>query len=180
MTLKSNLTLILNTLDYSNVLCLFQDKITPQVKLRSYISGPVSDYTDLNLPAFNKMEMLLSVFYFQNNIILDIINPLRLIPPSQQHGKKWADFMKIDLKELMDVDFVVMLPDWQNSDGAIWEFLNAKILNIPVFDAQLNLLILPPSDIEKLFLKTMVKMSQNDTALIQFINNSKINRKIVE
>lgn len=75
--------------------------------MKVYISGPMTGYPELNFPAFFKMEDVLK----RNG--WEILNPAR--NPKQE---SWSDYMRIDIKMLMDADSILMLKGWENSNGA--------------------------------------------------------------
>lgn len=169
MKLTSNPGLIPDQPACSSLLLYFKDRVQDKNRVKCYLSGPISNYTDLNLPAFEKMEKVLYEYSYPS-LNLCIVNPLKLIPPDQQAGKNWEDFMKIDLRELLPAHFVVMLPNWKDSYGAVWEVLNAKILKIPVFDHELKPIILPLCEINLLINKSIVKILENENELTEFFN----------
>lgn len=51
-------------------------------------------------------------------------------------GWEWADYLKYDLKKLLDCDGVATLDDWIYSAGAQLEVHTAKRVSIPVFSVQ--------------------------------------------
>ena len=66
------------------------------------------------------------------NMGLIVINPVKL-----HEGKlnmDWIDYMKVDIKALVDCDAVYMLPCWTKSRGAIIEFLIAYLLGLIIMN----------------------------------------------
>lgn len=49
-------------------------------------------------------------------------------------GLSWADWMKLDLREMMTCDVVAMLPGWERSKGAKTERWLALVLGMPVWE----------------------------------------------
>lgn len=68
----------------------------------------------------NAAEKVYDLFAGTNSI--SIVNPMKL--PDVQ--KSWADFIIRDLMILKDCDAIVMLPNWENSPGAVVEHDFAK------------------------------------------------------
>ena len=44
------------------------------------------------------------------------INPMKEVP--KQLDFEWIDYIKFDIKILMDCDLIYMLPNWKDSKGA--------------------------------------------------------------
>lgn len=59
-----------------------------------------------------------------------IINPAELQLPE---NASWSDYMKIDIKTLLDCDAIYMLKDWKESEGAKLEHHIADKMNIKIF-----------------------------------------------
>lgn len=59
-----------------------------------------------------------------------VINPLKL---DHDHGKKWIDYMKVCIYELMQADSVFLMPCWGQSKGARTERAIALELSLPIF-----------------------------------------------
>lgn len=56
-----------------------------------------------------------------------VLDPTQL--PIQE---TWEDFMKLTIPMVCEADFIVLLPGWENSRGAIFEVMIANTLNIPI------------------------------------------------
>lgn len=138
--------------------------IGPGAKI--YISGPISGYADLNAPAFEAAEEVLK----KQGLIP--VNPLK-INDTDIHGKGlspkevWCLCMKADVREMMGVDALYMLPNWVKSKGAIKEFLIAKTLKIPVFTPTFELIILTKKDYSELFYNITDVIEENDKILFE-------------
>jgi hypothetical protein len=61
----------------------------------------------------------------------EAINPLELVGDFRT---PWDAAMRICIKALMDCDAVVLLPDWANSKGAMFEHEIAQTLEMPIFN----------------------------------------------
>lgn len=92
-----------------------------------YLSGKISGLPDLNSPKFQKAEDRWKGWG------CEVINPLKLLP--QDPIRKWEEYMRNDIKYLVEADKVAVLDDWQQSRGAVIEVRLAFDLNIPVVDA---------------------------------------------
>lgn len=78
---------------------------------------------DYNFPEFNRVAALLRQSeYF-------VFNPA-------EHGcdpeYSWADYMRMNIADLVKADLVATLPNWKNSKGARLEVHIAKELDMPV------------------------------------------------
>ena len=80
-----------------------------------YIAGPISGIKDLNRPLFNKVAAELAE---HGHIVLN--------PAALPDGLTQSQYMQICLPMVVVADELVMLPDWEGSEGAYIEFLLAK------------------------------------------------------
>lgn len=76
---------------------------------RVYVSGPMTGMPELNHPAFNKAAAQLRA---QG---IAVFNPAEL---PKNNSWSWCDYMRADLKALMDCTEILMLPGWEKSKGA--------------------------------------------------------------
>jgi hypothetical protein len=90
-----------------------------------YISGPMTGIVDHNFPAFNAAEASLREMGFTN-----IINPAYL---GVTQGFLWEDYMRRDIKLLMDATDLVLLEGWGASKGARLEVFVAVHVGINVW-----------------------------------------------
>lgn len=88
-----------------------------------YIAGPMTGYADFNRPAFFLAEEGLRSAGFE------VLNPAR---HEQDAGRAWADYMRVDLADVLRADGVAVLPGWELSRGARLEVHVAHELSIPV------------------------------------------------
>lgn len=94
--------------------------------MKIYISGPMTGIEDFNKKAFN---------YWANKISFrghEAVNPATLPTPITPD---WTEYMKQDIKALLDCDAVLCLPGWQFSRGAKIEINLAVELGLKVFEA---------------------------------------------
>jgi len=86
-----------------------------------YISGPIAGNKNYQ-KQFKEAEEFLRKKGFRR-----IINPAAL---SQQIGWSWCDYMRRDIKLLMDCNYIFMLDGWGKSEGARLEIKIAKAIDI--------------------------------------------------
>lgn len=86
-----------------------------------YISGPMTGYDDFNYPAFNAAEERLKVRGYI------VINPAR-----NQAQDTWHDYLRLDIKQMMDCDAIYMLYGYYKSRGSMLELLIAKTLDFEI------------------------------------------------
>ena len=92
--------------------------------MRVYISGPITGRPDGNRTEFEIAEASIRHLHHEP------VNPQTL---AHDHGKTWAEYMKVDLAALMTCDAVLALDGWQFSRGAKIEVGLAVELGIPVY-----------------------------------------------
>ena len=89
-----------------------------------YISGAISDNTDTAQEEFDLAETSL------------IHHGARPISPMDVdlhiENSKYTDFMKVDIRLLVDCHFILMLDGWEDSFGACVELLVAIVCGIEV------------------------------------------------
>lgn len=92
--------------------------------MRWYISGPMSNMPEFNFPAFHAAAATLRAEG------LDVLNPAELdeaddVPPG---GRPWEDYLRRDIRALMDCRGIALLPGWEKSRGACLEAHVAQAL----------------------------------------------------
>ena len=97
-------------------------------KIRLYLAGPMSGIKDKNKFLFNKVAIMLRKKGF------DVINPWEL-DANDKVSKTWEQFLIRDLKQLLDCNVIVTLPDWQESRGATLEVFIATQLKKQVISS---------------------------------------------
>jgi hypothetical protein len=103
----------LNTLDKNSII---------------YISGPVTGIPDLNRPVFEEAaSMLLAAGY-------PLFNPSHIEPPKTElkGDDLWRYYMHHCITALPSCGAILMLPNWQNSKGAVWEHRIAEMLGLTI------------------------------------------------
>jgi len=96
--------------------------------MKIYISGPITGLPELNKPAFDREESRL------RSMGLSVFNPQTIAPPKEKLTGRdlWRHYMRECVKMIPECDRILMLPGWENSDGAKEERRIAKMLGIPV------------------------------------------------
>lgn len=75
-----------------------------------YISGRITglDYKEAVASFENAEKQLKEAGY-------EPVNPMKL---SHTHDLSWEEYMKVDIKALLDCDLIFMIDGWENSSGA--------------------------------------------------------------
>lgn len=107
---------------------MIEVKNNPKYK-RVYLSGPITGLPNGNKEAFQAYEDRFV------NMQFEVVNPHKLHTEEQEKTFEWSDFMKSDIKALLDCQVVAMMPGWEKSKGANIEIYIARNLNIPVINA---------------------------------------------
>lgn len=89
---------------------------------RAYLSGPMTGIVDWNFPLFNAEAKRLRALGW------DIANPAE----NGNEGKPWHMCLRKDIAQLVTCDFLFLLPNWMNSEGAHLEMLVAKRVQIEI------------------------------------------------
>jgi hypothetical protein len=89
-----------------------------------YLSGPMTGLPDYNRPAFDEVAKNLREKGFA------VFSPSEIGPRDQVMSRSW--YMRKDIQALLQCDAVMMLPDWEQSEGARLEFEIAKQLELPI------------------------------------------------
>lgn len=104
--------------------------------MRPYISGPMTGRTHHNFPAFFDAEAFLQL---QG---LKPLNPARTLAVQtweesiRAHAGDnlvWCDYIKRDLKKLLEADSIVLLKGWEASRGACIELVAAVCIGYQVY-----------------------------------------------
>lgn len=92
--------------------------------MKVYISGPITGMPDFNRKAFAEAES-----YIMSSGH-DAINPHKVSP--YREDWTWADYMRADLKAMLDCDTLYLLPGWEASRGACTEVRLARELGMKI------------------------------------------------
>jgi phosphotransacetylase len=96
---------------------------------RVYIAGPITGQPEDNYQTFHEVEVDLRSQGFE------VVNPQKL---DHSKAEKWRDFMRTDIRELMECDAVTFLPGWEKSKGARLECIIAKEFEIETIPNAIN------------------------------------------
>lgn len=110
---------------------------------RIYISGPMTGHDDLNYPAFHAEATRLRA------TCLDVVNPAEF---DFQPGMTWADYMRVDLPQLLSCTGIHLLPGWENSRSARIEYSLANALK---FDVTVAEGVRHPQDVRRELLRAL-------------------------
>lgn len=91
--------------------------------VKIYISGPMTQVRDFNIPAFNAAAKALSA----NRWI--VVNPAVMVKPKHNN---WSDFLRDNIRALMDCDAVAYLPGHETSKQSRLELHVARELGMVV------------------------------------------------
>ena len=90
-----------------------------------YVSGPMTGYPANNTAAFDRACALLRDRGYQ------VVSPHEKV--SEALGLTWEEYLREDIRHLLDCYGVVMLPGWPESKGARLELSIALALGMPVY-----------------------------------------------
>ncbi len=91
-------------------------------KPKVYISGKITGLEEkVYKNNFNSAELYLTGLGY------DVVNPVSYTGESDW---SWSDFMKMDLKLLLDCDYIYILDGWEDSTGAKVEYSLARDIGI--------------------------------------------------
>src|SRR3954462_814094 len=91
--------------------------------MKLYLSGPMKGYPELNFPAFERARKLL------RDAGYEVVCPAEL---GNHDGWEWEDYLRRDLKVLLDCNAIATLSGWDKSEGASLEVYVAQKLKMTV------------------------------------------------
>lgn len=92
-----------------------------------YISGPITQHPTGNVEAFAAAVLAVESKGHK------AINPHDVC--SHLIDAHWLDYMRLDIKALMDADAILLLPEWDMSRGSKIEINIFVHLGLPVFES---------------------------------------------
>lgn len=113
-----------------------------EVASKVYISGPMTDCPGYNFDNFEKAAELIEAGGDVS------VSPADMT--GVKEGWEWEDYLREDLRLILDCDAIVLLPGWKESRGARLEYDTAKRLGLKMaeFDEDWNLTDHDPDDDE--------------------------------
>lgn len=91
---------------------------------RIYISGPITGYDiEERRRAFAEAEDAVKAKFG-----CEVVNPLK----DQPQGLSWEEYMKRDIKMMLECDTVCLLPGWTDSRGSLLEYTVASNLGYDI------------------------------------------------
>jgi hypothetical protein len=109
-----------------------------------YISGKITGLPyEKAFEKFERAENQLKAIGFE------VVNPMKL---DHKNALTWSDYMRTDIKALMECDNIFLLSNWRESKGAILEKQIADALDIREYYT-INLVIAMLKDALKDFIK---------------------------
>lgn len=85
------------------------------MKMKIYLSGPITGMKDDNRPAFTRAQAELE------RLGHEVVNPLEVPVTVTDPAKGWQAYMKADIRAMMGCDAIAVLPHWAKSRGASLE-----------------------------------------------------------
>lgn len=94
-----------------------------------YLSGPMTGLVDLNYSTFAEVAAAL------RGQGVTVVSPHEVPHPHETHpgSLPWTNYLRGDLKALLDCDAIALLPGWPASRGARLELTIATQLDFDVF-----------------------------------------------
>jgi len=93
-----------------------------------YLAGPMSGIPNHNYPAFNAAAFDLRGRGFH------VVSPAELHADFETNPKPYEDYLRADLIALLGTAAVVVLPGWEQSNGARLEVTVARALGMLVWE----------------------------------------------
>jgi hypothetical protein len=95
--------------------------------MKLYLSGPMTGIPEFNFPAFHKAAASLRASGYE------VVNPAEL-DAADTTPMAWEDYLRRDLRVLLDCQGIALLPGWENSRGAKLESTVALALGMrPIY-----------------------------------------------
>jgi len=99
--------------------------------MRTYLSGPISLGGTLSVAEvtrnIRRFRVVREAIEARGE---EVVDPTQLSPGSA--NPTWLDWMRVDLKALLDCDRILLLPGWDQSKGALIERRLAEDLGLQV------------------------------------------------
>lgn len=107
----------------------FDNRLSEGIKV--YVAGPMAGIDNFNYPEFFKESQDL----FRSDYIPVLPIDEGDLDENGNQTMTFGEYLRKDIKKLLDCDAVVMLGGWSNSRGATLEAMIASAIGMPVFRA---------------------------------------------
>lgn len=102
--------------------------------MKLYISGPMTGYDNDNIRAFSECaKNILHYYKFRSNPLFTEIVVPHEVTKDMPKDSSWQEFLKADIKALVDCDAIMMMEGWADSKGARLELHIALELGMKVY-----------------------------------------------
>lgn len=91
-----------------------------------YIAGPMTGLPDWNYPAFHDAAAELRDYGF------NVLNPAEHFDGATDRER--SEYLRMALQAVVQADFIVLLPGWEDSEGVARELEAADAADIPAYD----------------------------------------------
>jgi nucleoside 2-deoxyribosyltransferase len=95
--------------------------------VKVYLAGPMSGIPDNNFPAFDRAAEVLRGHGHEVWSPADANRKAGFDPTRTATPQEYAEFMREDLRAVIDSDAIALLPGWEHSKGASMEKAVAEI-----------------------------------------------------
>ena len=120
-------------------------------KKKIYISGPISGHDiEERRAAFSAVERML------REEGLEVVNPLKVAFPEDCTHEQ---YMRVDIALLIGCDYIYLMKGWDESRGAVTEFVIACSAGIDVYANEFFLSFKEGEHVESFDVKMNIKMS---------------------
>ena len=92
-----------------------------------YLSGPISNGGTATPERIKRNEEKFKEIRLKFDPSTRVLDPTQIL-----RQETWEDYMKLTIAMLCEADFMVLLPGWEESRGAVLEVFLANTLNIPI------------------------------------------------
>jgi hypothetical protein len=107
--------------------------------MKVYVAGPMAGMPNHNFPAFHAEAALLRALGYTvlspaENAGEQAAKDAEAQGLAYRETKVYTDYLKADLRMVLDCDAVQLLPGWENSRGATLEVYVARAVGIDVWE----------------------------------------------
>jgi hypothetical protein len=92
--------------------------------MKAYLSGKITGIEAEAKILFEEAEKRITALGYQ------VVNPMKL---PHKHDKSWESYMDECLTVLEECEVMFMLPNWQESEGAMIEHAKAEYIGVDIY-----------------------------------------------